>query len=265
VAIHGSKQAKGCLKRSSAKTVWQLFKYSRNQLRTMAGPQTGYCHLKGYLHIWGHMGHFCARPFCIIIHSTSPPTSIFYSVLSGLSRGMATIFWNPGRLLTLTASNRNFELKKVTIIQFLLFGSMLYNWVTRWHSCLRMGATSRKVAGLIPEGVIGFFIDIFLAAASMLQNAFKVSNGSIPLKYSFSQPFCWHLDSAERAVASCHTSSYVPLLGHPRRAPNIYVRRPYTYSSQQLSLSMFTIHAHSSTVGRDSSVGIATRYRLVGP
>jgi len=28
---------------------------------------------------------------------------------------------------------------------------------------------------------------------------------------------------------------------------------------------MFTIHAHSSTLGRNSSVGIATRYWLDGP
>jgi len=28
---------------------------------------------------------------------------------------------------------------------------------TRWRSCLRHGATSRKVAGLIPDGVIGIF------------------------------------------------------------------------------------------------------------
>ena len=69
--------AKGCLKRSSAKTVWHLFKYSRNRLRTMAGPQTGYCHLKGHLHNWGHMGHFYARPFCIIFHSTPSLTSTF--------------------------------------------------------------------------------------------------------------------------------------------------------------------------------------------
>ena len=30
-------------------------------------------------------------------------------------------------------------------------------WGTRWRSWLRHGATSRKVAGSIPDGVIGIF------------------------------------------------------------------------------------------------------------
>ena len=67
---------------------------------------------------------------------------------------------------------------------------MLYNWVTWWYSWLRNGATSRKVAGSIPEGVTGIFFDIILPAALMLQNAFKASNVSFPLKYSFSRPLC---------------------------------------------------------------------------
>jgi hypothetical protein len=33
----------------------------------------------------------------------------------------------------------------------------LYKSGTRWRSCLRYCATSRKVAGLISDGVIGFF------------------------------------------------------------------------------------------------------------
>jgi len=31
---------------------------------------------------------------------------------------------------------------------------------TQWRSCLSHRATSRKVAGSIPDGVIGIFIDI---------------------------------------------------------------------------------------------------------
>jgi len=33
----------------------------------------------------------------------------------------------------------------------------LYIWATRWRSWLRHCATSRKVAGSIPDGVIGIF------------------------------------------------------------------------------------------------------------
>jgi hypothetical protein len=36
---------------------------------------------------------------------------------------------------------------------------------TRWRSWLRHCATSRQVAGSIPDGVWGFFIDIILPAA----------------------------------------------------------------------------------------------------
>jgi hypothetical protein len=32
------------------------------------------------------------------------------------------------------------------------------SWGTRWLSYLRQGATSRKVAGLIPDGAIGIFL-----------------------------------------------------------------------------------------------------------
>ena len=43
--------------------------------------------------------------------------------------------------------------------QILLFLRQLWaqNWGTRWRSWLRHCATSRKVAGSIPDGVIGFF------------------------------------------------------------------------------------------------------------
>jgi len=39
------------------------------------------------------------------------------------------------------------------------------NGGTRWYSWLRHCATNRKVAGSIPDGVIGFFFDIILPAA----------------------------------------------------------------------------------------------------
>jgi len=39
------------------------------------------------------------------------------------------------------------------------------NWGTRWRSWLRHCATSRKVAGSIPDGVLEIFIDIILPAA----------------------------------------------------------------------------------------------------
>jgi len=81
VSIHGSKQVKGFLKRSSAKSVWELFKYSRNQLRTMTGQQTGHCHLKGYSYNWSHMGNFCARSSCIF-YSTPSLTSVFSLLFS---------------------------------------------------------------------------------------------------------------------------------------------------------------------------------------
>jgi hypothetical protein len=36
---------------------------------------------------------------------------------------------------------------------------------TRWHSWLRHCAISRKVAASIPDGVLGFFIDLIFPAA----------------------------------------------------------------------------------------------------
>jgi hypothetical protein len=47
-SIRGQRQAKGFLKRSSAKKAGQLLNPSRNQLR-MTGLLTGHCHLKGHL------------------------------------------------------------------------------------------------------------------------------------------------------------------------------------------------------------------------
>jgi hypothetical protein len=166
--------------------------------------------------------------------------------------------------------------------------------------------------------------------------------GSIRVKISFSRPLCCHLDSADRAVAPCQPSSYVPVSDHPDnfqitmyanqhinftncpyllmnkipRCSNsiliyfplfsvlhvsgvtithhqelpLYIRVWYNNINRSLaersvpepgrlgfiksrctetrnskSLSVFTIHAHSSTVGWDSSGSIATRYRLDGP
>jgi hypothetical protein len=48
-SIHGQRQAKGFLKRPSAKRAGQLLSLSRNQLRILTGLLTGHCHLKGHL------------------------------------------------------------------------------------------------------------------------------------------------------------------------------------------------------------------------
>jgi hypothetical protein len=52
-SIHGQKQAKGFLKRPSAKRAGELVNLSRNRLRTMMGLLTGHRHLKGHLHKLG--------------------------------------------------------------------------------------------------------------------------------------------------------------------------------------------------------------------
>jgi hypothetical protein len=44
-----------------------------------------------------------------------------------------------------------------TTYTYYLFQKVLTDWGTRWRSWLRHCATSRKVAGSIPDGVIGFF------------------------------------------------------------------------------------------------------------
>ena len=41
--------------------------------------------------------------------------------------------------------------------QFQILPNLAVYWDTRWRSWLRHCATSRKVAGSIPDGVIGFF------------------------------------------------------------------------------------------------------------
>jgi hypothetical protein len=48
-SIHGQRQAKGFLKKPSAKKDVELLNLSRNQLRIMTGLLTGHCHLKGCL------------------------------------------------------------------------------------------------------------------------------------------------------------------------------------------------------------------------
>ena len=45
---------------------------------------------------------------------------------------------------------------------------LLQVWGTRWHSCLRNCARSRKVAGFIPDGVIGNFYSHSLYGRTMI-------------------------------------------------------------------------------------------------
>jgi hypothetical protein len=48
-SVRGQRQAKGFLKRPSAKRAGELLSLSRNQLRILTGLLTGHCHLKGHL------------------------------------------------------------------------------------------------------------------------------------------------------------------------------------------------------------------------
>jgi hypothetical protein len=48
-SIRGQKQAKGFLKKPSARKADELLNLSRNQLKIMTGLLTGHCHLKGHL------------------------------------------------------------------------------------------------------------------------------------------------------------------------------------------------------------------------
>jgi hypothetical protein len=48
-SIHGQRQARGFLKRPSAKRAGELLSLSRNQLRILTGLFTRHCHLKGHL------------------------------------------------------------------------------------------------------------------------------------------------------------------------------------------------------------------------
>jgi hypothetical protein len=47
-ALHGQRQAKGFLKRFSAKRDGSLLNLSSNHLRIIKGLLTGHCHLKGH-------------------------------------------------------------------------------------------------------------------------------------------------------------------------------------------------------------------------
>jgi hypothetical protein len=48
-SMHGQRQAKGFLKKPSARKAGELLNLSRNQLRIMTGLLIGHCHLKGHL------------------------------------------------------------------------------------------------------------------------------------------------------------------------------------------------------------------------
>jgi hypothetical protein len=48
-SIHGQRQAKGFLKRPSAKRAGELLSFGTNQLIILTGLLTGHCHLKGNL------------------------------------------------------------------------------------------------------------------------------------------------------------------------------------------------------------------------
>jgi len=58
------------------------------------------------------------------------------------------------------------NLKYIQNASFEIFHALIdLVWRTRWCTWLRHCATSRKVAGSIPHGVTGIFIDIILPAA----------------------------------------------------------------------------------------------------
>jgi hypothetical protein len=45
----------------------------------------------------------------------------------------------------------------VDLCILIVYSCLHFNWGTRWRSSLRHCTTSRKVAGSIPDGVIGIF------------------------------------------------------------------------------------------------------------
>jgi hypothetical protein len=81
----------------------------------MTGQQAGHCHLKAHLHNWDHMGNFCTHSSCIIFYSDVGFLHPFFVVFLS---GVATIFGGQRQVFTTAASNRKYELKKVTTIQF---------------------------------------------------------------------------------------------------------------------------------------------------
>jgi hypothetical protein len=83
----------------------------------MTGPQAGYCHLKGHLHNWGHMGNFRARPSCSLFYSILSDVSFLYYIFVVFLSGVTKILGGQGREFTTAASNKNYELKKVTVIE----------------------------------------------------------------------------------------------------------------------------------------------------
>ena len=50
------------------------------------------------------------------------------------------------------------------LVQFLIY---TYYWGTRWRSWLRHCATSREVAGSIPDGIIGIFHSLHPSGRTM--------------------------------------------------------------------------------------------------
>ena len=127
----------------------------------MTGQQAGNCHLKAYLHTWGHMGNFCNRLSCILFYSTPSLTSVSSIQFSWFfSEAWPRFLGARGdysQRLLLTGITK---LKKSQLFNVLLFYLARYfiigarRW---WCSWLRHCATSRKVASSIPEGVIGIF------------------------------------------------------------------------------------------------------------
>ena len=43
---------------------------------------------------------------------------------------------------------------------------------TRGHSWLRYSTTSQKVAGLIPDGIVGFFIEVMGLGSTQIANIY---------------------------------------------------------------------------------------------
>jgi hypothetical protein len=69
-------------------------------------------------------------------------------------------------------------------------GGIFGHWDTRWRSWLRHCATSRKVAGSIPDDVIGFFIDLILSVAMWPWGRLLGSKGGQCLGLTTLPPSC---------------------------------------------------------------------------